>query len=75
MPLAVLQTDNLHQTKPILFQNVRSLYLHIDDVRSDFNIQKAEVNILVESKLCLLDRDDTCTYQLSEFTLYRNDFN
>ena len=73
MPLAVLQTDNLHQTKTILFQNVRSLYLHIDDVRSDYNIQKADVNIFVESKLCLLDRDDT--YQLSEFTLYRNDFN
>ena len=64
MPLAVLQTDNLHQTKPILFQNVGSLYLHIDDVRSDYKIQKAEVNIFVESKLCLLDRDDTCTYQL-----------
>ena len=64
MPLAVLQTDNLHQTKPILFQNVRSLYLHIhvDDVQSDYNIQKAEVNIFVESKLCLLDREDTCTY-------------
>ena len=30
VPLAVLQTDNLHQTKPILFQNERSLYLHID---------------------------------------------
>ena len=65
MPLVVLQTDNLHQTKPILFQNVRSpMYLHIDDVRGDYNIQKAEVNIFVESKLCLLDRDDTCTYQL-----------
>ena len=71
----MLQTDNLHQTKPILFQNVRSLYLRIDDVRSDYNIQKAEVNIFAESKLCLLDRDDTCTDQLSEFTLYRNDFN
>ena len=73
VPLVVLQTDNLHQTKTILFQNVRSLYLHIDDVRSDYSIQKADVNIFVESELCLLDRDDT--YQLSEYTLYRNDFN
>ena len=73
VPLVVLQTDNLHQTKTILFQNVRSLYLHIDDARSDYNIQKADVNIFVESELCLLDRDDT--YQLSEYTLYRNDFN
>jgi len=41
-------------------------------VRSDYNIQEADVNIFVESKLCLLDRNDT--YQLSELTLYRNDF-
>ena len=73
VPLVVLKTDNLHQTKTMLFQNVRSLYLHIDDVRSDYNIQKADVNIFVESELCLLDRDDT--YQLSEYTLYRNDCN
>jgi len=71
--LAGLWSDNSHQTKTILFQNVRSLYLHIDDVRSDYNIQKADVNIFVESKHCLLDRDDE--YQLSELTLYRNDFN
>ena len=72
VPLAVLQTGNSPETKTILFQNVRSLHLHIDDVRSDYNIQKADVNIFVESKLCLSDRDDT--YQLSQFTLYRNDF-
>ena len=71
VPLAVLQTDNSLQTKTILFQNVRSLLLHIDDVRSDYNIQKADVNFFVESKLCLSDRDDA--YQLRKFTLYRND--
>ena len=70
VPLAVLQTDNSPQIKTFLFQNVRSLHFHIDDVRSDYNIQKADVNI--ESKLCLSDRDDT--YQLSQFTLYRNNF-
>ena len=63
VPLVVLQTDNLHQTKTILFENVRSVYLHIDDVRSDYSIEKAAVNIFVESELWLLDRDDT--YQLS----------
>jgi len=41
-------------------------------VRSDYNIQEADVNIFVESKLCLLVRDDT--YQHSELTLYRNYF-
>jgi len=43
----VLQTDNSPQTKSILLQNVRSLHLHIDDVQSDYNIQKADVNILL----------------------------
>ena len=71
--LALMQTVDSPQTKAILFQNVRSLHLHIDDVRSDYNIQKADVNIFVETKLCLSDRDDT--YSLSRFTLYRNDFN
>ena len=41
-------------------------------MRRDYNIQKPDVNILFESKLCLSDRDDA--YQLHEFTLYRNDF-
>jgi len=41
-------------------------------VRSDYNIQKADANIFVESKLCLSDRDDA--YQLCEFMLYRNDY-
>jgi len=63
VPLAVLQTDNSPQTKTILFQHVRSLHLHIDDVRSDYNIQEADDNIFVETRLCLLDRDDT--YQLT----------
>ena len=73
VPLTVSQTVGSPKTKKILFQNVRSLHLHIDDVRSDYNIQKAAINIFVETKLCLSDRDDT--YQLREFTLYRNDFN
>lgn len=50
------------QNKNNLFQNVRSLHLHTDDV-----------NIFVETKLCLSVRDET--YQLSGFTRYRNDFN
>jgi len=62
VPLAVLRTDNSPQTKTIFFQYVRSLHFHINDVRSEYNVQEADVNIFVESKLCLLDRDDT--YQL-----------
>ena len=48
VPLAVLRTDNSPQTKTILFQNVRSLHLHIDDLRSDYNIQRADVDIFVK---------------------------
>ena len=33
VPLGVLQTDNSPQTKKILFQNVRSVHLHIYDVQ------------------------------------------
>ena len=72
-PLAavVLPADS-PQAKTILFQNLRSLHLHIEDVQSDYNIKKADLNIFVETKLCLLDNDDT--YKLAGFTLYRNDF-
>lgn len=59
VPLAVLQTVDSPKTKTILSQNVRSLHLHIDDVQSDYNVQKADINIFVETKLCLSDRDDT----------------
>ena len=59
VPSVRLQTDNSPQSKTILFQNVRSLHLlHIDDVRSDYNIQKDIDNImtleLVMKVLCTL---------------------
>ena len=73
IPLAALHNIDLLQTKTILFHNVRSLHLHIDDVRNDYNIQKADVNIFVETKLCFSDKDDM--YQMNGFSLYRNDFN
>ena len=66
-----LKTENDSIT--IVFQNVRSLHLHTDDVRSDYNIQKADVNIFVETRLCTLDKDDV--YNINGFTLYRNDYN
>ena len=71
-PLGVLPPADSPQAKTILFQNVRSLHLHIEDARSDYNIKKAALNISVETKLCLLDNDDT--YKLTGFTVYRNDF-
>ena len=53
VPSVRLQTDNSPQSKTILFQNVTSLHLlHIDDVRSDYNIQQDIDNIsFVNSQL------------------------
>ena len=56
----------------ILFHNVRSLHLHIDDVVRDDNIKAAHINIFVETALCF--HDDSQQYQLENFNLYRNDF-
>ena len=67
---------NMHMSDPtclkILFHNVRSLHLHIDDVVRDDNIEAAHVNIFVETALCF--HDDSQQYQLVNFNLYRNDF-
>lgn len=65
------QTRNSSMLK-ILFQNVRSLHLHIQDVASDYSVQVADVNIFVETALCSRDNDET--YTLNNFQLYRNDF-
>jgi len=55
----------------ILFQNVRSLHLHIEDVACDYSVQAAHVNIFVETALCSRDIDEA--YDMTNFRLYRND--
>ena len=59
-------------TLKILFQNVRSLHLHMDDVACDYSVEAAHVNIFVESALC--SRDDDEVYNMPNFSLYRNDY-
>ena len=56
----------------ILFQNVRSLHLHIADVASDYNVKAADINIFVETALC--SNDDNALYEIPSFQLFRNDF-
>lgn len=73
LPLVTLKTVDASLTKTIIFHNVRSLHLHIDDVRNDYNIQKADVNIFVETRLCAADIDEF--YSLEGFKLHRNDYN
>ena len=56
----------------VLFQNVRSLHLHIPDVASDYNVKAADINIFVETALC--SNDDNALYEIPGFQLFRNDF-
>ena len=56
----------------ILFQNVRSLHLHIADVANDYSVKAADVNIFVETALCNNDINEV--YDIPGFQLFRNDF-
>ena len=56
----------------ILFQNVRSLHLHVADVACDYNVKAADINMFVETALCSNDSNDL--YQIPSFQLFRNDF-
>jgi len=62
--------NNVYLAKQV--SNVRPLHLCIEDVQSDYNIQKADVNIFGETRLCVSGKDET--YILSGFTLHRNEF-
>ena len=55
----------------ILFQNARSLHLHVDNVLGDFSVQEADINIFIETALC--SRDNNNVYSLEGFKLFRND--
>ena len=57
----------------MLFHNVRSLHLHFDDVVSDYNVQASNINIFAETRLCSADHHTS--YEMADFTLFRNDFN
>ena len=60
------------ETFKILFQNVRSLHLHVADVASDYSVKAADINIFVETALCSNDNNEL--YQIPGFQLFRNDF-
>ncbi|CAB4028779.1 ATP-dependent DNA helicase PIF1 [Paramuricea clavata] len=60
------------ETFKILFQNVRSLHLHVADVATDYNVKAADINIFVETALC--SNDNNALYEIHGFQLFRNDF-
>jgi len=65
------ETPSNENNLKILFQNVRSLHLHIEDVACDYSVQAAHVNIFVETALYSRDIDEA--YDMTNFRLYRND--
>ena len=56
----------------IMFQNVRSLHLHIADFASNCNVKTADINISAETALC--SNDDNALYEIPSFQLFRTDF-
>jgi len=48
------------------------LHLHIEDEACDYSVQTAHVNIFVETALCSRDIDEA--YDMTDFWLYRNDY-
>ena len=70
--LCVPSLDSISDTNviKILFQNVRSLHLHVHDVLSDFNVQAADINLFVETALNSKHKNDM--YTLEGYNLFRN---
>ena len=50
----------------VLFHNVRSLRLHFDDIKCDYNVQAADINIFVETRLC--HSDNNAIYEIDNFS-------
>ena len=50
----------------VLFHNVRSLRLHFDDIKCDYNVQAADINIFVETRLC--HSDNNAIYETENFS-------
>ena len=66
--------ESIHSKKAtftLLFQNVRSLQKHFDDILADKNYTATDVNIYVETKLNKRDSDES--FQLPGYTLVRFD--
>ena len=57
----------------VLLHNVQSLHIHFDDVACDYNVQAAEINIFVETRI--RSSDCNTTYEMANFNLFRNDYN
>ena len=51
------------ETFKVLFQNVRSLHLHVADVASDYNVKAADINIFVETALLVMTTMNSIRFQ------------
>ena len=55
----------------IHFLNARSLHKHMNDICSDLNYNKTNVNIFSETSFCNLDNNKA--YAINAYELFRND--
>ena len=67
-----LYNNDQPSTIKVLFHNVRSLRLRFDDIKCDYNVQAADINIFVETHLC--HSDNNAIYEIHNFKLFRNGF-
>ena len=66
-PLYMLENTDLK----ICYLNARSLYKHIDDVRTDINYLSADILIFIETRFKPHDRYEM--YAIEGYELFRND--
>ena len=65
----IRKSQVLSSRMKLLFCNVQSLNLNFDDVACDYNVQAAEVNICVETRLCPSDCNTTYEMTLTKIVM------
>ncbi|XP_078380050.1 uncharacterized protein LOC144662996 [Oculina patagonica] len=70
-PSIISLADIAENFVKIVFLNARSLHKHISDVKNDFNVKAADINIFVETRLWVFDQNDK--FEINDFSLFRND--
>lgn len=64
--------DNVNAAAKILFFNIRSQHRHFSDLEQNFDLQYSDIIAVAEIRFTDIDNSDT--YALSGFHLYRFDY-
>ena len=62
---------NNQTTMKIIYQNIRSLPYHYEDIKADSNYTSSDILVVAETKLISTDQDDM--FQLDNYSIIRND--